>query len=488
MKCLMSILIFIASLNITIGQNDGEPPVVFYQVMDALYKSDYELADRLMDEQHLLGEEEYRSYLKVYRAFLTFVSHQDAIHYRLFDNCFEEFQEGANKKSSNQRLWMKANVYLQKSVVELSMDHAYTSYFYLYRFLKEYQKSRKAAPQLTENHKLEYIAAALIHGIPQQAHWLAGLTGLDDGLPSVDSLNFIDYYDQVKGIPGLQHEARLILLFSDLKFGTDYSDEVESDVLMAVPVNRFFAGMLAVKKKNHAILQRCLDDIPSSQLEAFPLLHYVKGVYDVQTGCKSSRLAFEAFLKDFPGDAYKADAHLKLAWHYLLCDDSTNAWRCITDVCALPAYPTAKDKQALSEASYFGEVDTVLLRARLLFDAGHYKPAVDLLLSNRANGVDKPSQIIEYHYRLGRIYEVLEQRAKALECYATVVQTSQNDQRYFGPYAALQAVNLLMQRGNYESAAYYLQQASELNNGEYKADIEREVKKMKHELEVKSSP
>jgi hypothetical protein len=66
-------------------------------------------------------------------------------------------------------------------------------------------------------------------------------------------------------------------------------------------------------------------------------------------------------------------------------------------------------------ASTRGEIPNILLlKARLLFDGGYYRKALNLLISNR-DKLESLSieQQTEYHYRLGRIYDGLDNKVNA---------------------------------------------------------------------------
>ena len=176
---------------------------------------------------------------------------------------------------------------------------------------------------------------------------------------------------------------------------------------------------------------------------------------------------------------FKADAYRYMSWYYLLRGESALYLNYQDSIKTLSAYPTSEDKQAKYETELSLQPDPLLLKSRLLFDSGMFQDAA-LVLENNSSLIAGNSQL-EYHYRLGRCYQYLKDTNKALFEYSIAIRLGSDNNRYFGPYAALYAAAICLDSNDLSQFNYFLNKASELNNGEYENSISMEIDRLKEE-------
>jgi len=83
---------------------------------------------------------------------------------------------------------------------------------------------------------------------------------------------------------------------------------------------------------------------------------------------------------------------------------------------------------------------------------------------------------LERLYRLGRVYEALNETEKALQYYKKVVDFAHNDKYYFGGRACLQLGNMYKRLKEFELADTYYKMTFRYNKHPYKDSFEQQAK------------
>ena len=136
-----------------------------------------------------------------------------------------------------------------------------------------------------------------------------------------------------------------------------------------------------------------------------------------------------------------------------------------------------EDKQAEHEARQGVPPNIVLLRARLLFDGGYYDMAINELLNNSVKiAVKSKRDLLEYTYRLGRIYHESGNLSKALENYRQTIIRGKTEPYYFAASAAYQMGLLYENKEAYAKAdsAYHL--CLTIKSPEYQTSLHQKAK------------
>ena len=209
----------------------------------------------------------------------------------------------------------------------------------------------------------------------------------------------------------------------------------------------------------------------------FFFLDYLEGIARLNKLDNSASIYFERFIDGFRGSNYIRSAYQKLGWLAILHGDSASYYRMMHKVLTKGTSMVDEDKQADYEASEGVVPNSILLRARLLFDGGYYNLAIKELLNNPVKlSVRSKRDLIEYTYRLGRIYHETGNFAKAIGNYKQTVLHGKTEPWYFAANAAYQMGLLYENNGAYSKAdsAYHL--CLSINTREYKASLHQKAK------------
>ncbi len=374
-----------------------------------------------------------------------------------------------------------SEIYLQKGIMEYVADKqrdAILSFFKAYRY---WQKSESEHPKLISNLKLTGIFNLLMSNMPQPYNRWAGWIGY--GGDSERGFAALNAYLEANGKKiAYKQDAIIHLAFSYLKF--DVSDKeiekliLDSQASQLTPLAQFALTRCAFKIRKPSLATPWFAD---STTQTFLPMLYLKGKYQVLSFDKKAEKTLLEYIKKNTSGQFVADAHRYLSWHYFLTDATDNYHQQQKIISKLKAYPTWEDKQANYENSLDNKLHKTLLQSRILFDAGKYKDAIDTLTVHQAS-IKGPAQNIELQYRLGRCYQMIDQKARAIFHYSEAIKMGDDDQRYFAPYAALFTAELYLEE-NPVTAKFYLDEAKRLNNGEHLTDITRRIDLLQQQFE-----
>jgi tetratricopeptide (TPR) repeat protein len=185
----------------------------------------------------------------------------------------------------------------------------------------------------------------------------------------------------------------------------------------------------------------------------FYYLEYLEGVTRLNRLDFSAATNFYNYLNEFKGHNYRGSAWQRLAWISLLKGDTADYTVRITQMRSAKIRQTDEDKQAVSETQQGRYPNAKLLRARLLYDGGYYLKALDELLNTPVNITVKSARdMVEYHYRLGRIYQALGSEENAIVHYQVAIGKGGGDPWYFATSASLQMGLMYEKRGEWKKA------------------------------------
>ncbi|MEI6682710.1 MAG: tetratricopeptide repeat protein [Bacteroidota bacterium] len=240
-----------------------------------------------------------------------------------------------------------------------------------------------------------------------------------------------------------------------------------------------FASASILMKTGHNDDALAQLQVRSSLTQRYPFfyLDFLEGLARLNKLDYSASGFFEKFTAGFRGQNYVRSACQKLAWIALLRGDTARYHQTMKMLQTKGAAIVDEDKQATAEAAGGIVPNTVLLRARLLFDGGYYSLALDELLNNSLKAsVKSKRDLIEYNYRLGRIYHETGNYPKALEYYGKVIQRGRSEPYYFAASAACQMGLLYENAGAWVKADSAYHVCLSINTPEYKASLSQKAK------------
>ncbi|MCU4177651.1 hypothetical protein [Carboxylicivirga sp. N1Y90] len=426
-----------------------------------------------------LQELEYdeAAYLKSYECFLAYLASEDR-------SVVDSFMIACKQLKGNDFLLVNAEI--QKAILLLLRGDEMSG---VYAFYRAHQRFKQLKPEHSpmeyspmEYKKLQGLFNVIWAQIPESYQFWSALLGLQGN--ETEGFQLLRaYLKDVRNQDAIYVEGLTLYHFLLLKFSEPSDSDVQL-ILDEVPRSEsplfYFVGSQVLMKayKGHKATD-LLAGLSDRQLNAFPLLYYIKGrlcVNQLHEGTVHNFKQFETFYR---GVSFKTDAQLRLTWYYHLNQQYSKRDSLIASVNTETKQLTALDRQAIREFETVKDAPAQLLKARLLFDYGDFEQALQILTDQQSGHLNLSYQI-EYNYRLARVQHELKAYGEALKLYSETISLAKQDKRYFGPYAAVKAAKIAyFQMADIDSAISYLRQAEELNNGEYQSAIKRQIRELR---------
>lgn len=207
----------------------------------------------------------------------------------------------------------------------------------------------------------------------------------------------------------------------------------------------------------------------------FPVLNYYLGTAKLNRLDNDAHLYLARYLKNYKGINYIKDAYLKIGYHYYIRGNNSKYHSFRSLVKTQGGLYDEKDKQALKEANE-GNPDIDLLKARLYFDGGYYSKALSQLSNLDQEKIAEKRNLIELHYRLGRIYDETGKDSNALAHYQKTINEGKSTAYYYAANAALNIGMIFEARNDKTKASAYYKQAIAMKDHEYENSIETKAK------------
>ncbi|TLX76094.1 hypothetical protein E9993_07740 [Labilibacter sediminis] len=412
-----------------------------------------------------------KAYLQHYHLFfLIMINEDDIIDYNKRFKPLSNQILNSSDTFSNKWAYL-AEIHIQNGILNYIKDNKWSALTAFSKAHSYWKKSESQHPALGQNLKLKGIFNLLIGNLPSPYAQWAGWFGFSgDTNLGFDAL---EEYLQQQNTDGFYLEAQLFLGYAYLKFsGREdiITDFIQASQNCSSPLIQSILIRCAFKIKSP---QLCTKWLSAETKSNYPPLQYLKGKYSTFIFNANTPQVFEHFFNIHKGNQFKADAHRYLSWHYLLSND-TNAYLKHQDALQrLNNYPTWEDKQAQKE-SIHGEIpNALLLKSRILFDKGDYQLSANILLQIEAQLNNSEQQKEELYYRLGRCYQLQGNTTLAEQNYLASIKNATFSKRYYGPYSAIYAAKICINNNQTDKAKTYLNKARQLNNGEYKSQIDK---------------
>ena len=208
----------------------------------------------------------------------------------------------------------------------------------------------------------------------------------------------------------------------------------------------------------------------------FPLFDYLTGLAKLNSLDSDAASYFKMFLAENKGENHIKSSYQKIAWCYLLKNDTLNYFHFIEKALKKGDNLLDIDKQALFEAQSHQVPNINLLRARLLFDGGYFQKASDEMNLISLNSFIKIEDQTEFLYRSGRIYDEWNKPDTALIFYSKAIEKGKDLPRFFAANAAFESGKIYEAKGDKEKAKYYYTLCMSFENHEYKNGIDQKAK------------
>jgi tetratricopeptide (TPR) repeat protein len=400
-----------------------------------------------------------------------------------------KFLEQADAGSPYYRFCL-AQVRLQWAFVRLKFGEYITAVTDIKRASDLLETNQELYPQFL----LNYSGLAIIHTIsglvPDQYKWLSNLLGFDGSVEqgTAEFMRITNYSGDDGVFKMFQPEILFYLTFITVNLRKDksealrvlnlYNQSADSIEYRKNPLMVFSMTSILLKNGFNDKAIALLSGHPNTP-DRFPIhyLDYMMGLAMLNRLDPEAGSYFSGFINSFHGLTYIKSAYQKLAWSYLLMGNMQKYHDCMNRIIDNGTEIVDEDRQALSEANKKEIPNITLLKARLLFDGGYYDKAIhELLDKSLKEFIMTKKDLVEYAYRMGRIYHEMANFPKAFEYYRQTISQGSGQPWYFAANAALQMGIIYENSGNKEEAEKYYRLCLSMHYDEYKNSLSQKAK------------
>ncbi|MBS1588773.1 MAG: hypothetical protein JST52_04085 [Bacteroidetes bacterium] len=422
------------------------------------------------------------TYLADYEDCLLLLMNGDKRDYQQRENHFDErleLLEKGTKHSPWHRL-CKAGLYFHWALVHIRFGEnlqAATTFRRSFLLLKE---NAKLFPDFPQNQIFLGTEEAVVGTVPDNYQWLASIFGMKgDVKKGVAKLNhFINTGNEHTP---LRTEAIIFQIY--LKF---YLLSQQEEVWNFVNSLRFSTNnnlLHSFVKANIALNFRKADVALQTLQNARQIADYNKyPILDFETGTAllhkldpEAATYFLRFLARFRGNFFVKDAYQKLSFLSYLQKNLSQAAYYRQQVLKQGSKLVDADKQAMRFAESNICPAPAILEARLLSDGGYYQVALQKLLDVDANKLSLVDRL-EYYFRLGRIYDELDNDSKSIQFYTTTIQYGRSRPEHFAARSALQMGMMYERKGKKNDALRCYNDCLSMRGHDFQANIDQQAK------------
>jgi tetratricopeptide (TPR) repeat protein len=381
-------------------------------------------------------------------------------------------------------------VHLQWAVIRLKFGDYTAAAIEIHKAHAYFLANEAAYPSFLINNIGMGVIHVMVSLVPDNYKWVGSLIGLngslEEGLSEIRQVAEYSGPDKITRI--YKPQAAFFLAFLVLNLQKNRRDALPMLELFKnqMPDHEQLKGPLLIYVKATILMKNGFNDealsvlherASMSQTFSFCYLDYLEGMARLDKLDFIATVYFERFIAGFRGRNYIRAAYQKLAWIELLRGDSVSYDQMIRQVLTHGSSVVDEDIQAGIEARNGITPNIILLRSRLLFDGGYYNLALNELLNNSVrSSVKSKRDLIEYTYRLGRIYHETGTFAKAIENYQQTVLRGKTEQYYYAASAAYQLGLLFENKGAYAKADSAYHVCLSIKSREYKTSLHQKAK------------
>jgi len=374
-------------------------------------------------------------------------------------------------------------VELHKALIAIKFGEMWSSAWDVKRAYQHIKENKKTFPTFAPNDLIYGGLQVVIGTIPKGYKWFANILGMKgsvtEGIRLVKNFeNSNDPWARLMNNESIFMYCYLLFYFENkkdeaLQFIKDKKPDLVNNHLLAYAATNLNKNNKHTEEAKNIILNR--NRSPE---------YLVTGIWDYEMGfaklhhleTQESIQYLEKFIANFKGKFYLKDVYQKLSWAYYLQGNTTAAQNARNNVLKKGSVDSDADKLALKEAKSGIWPNIILLKARLLNDGGYNKEALQLIANKTLDSFIKEEDKLEFAYRLGRVYDDLQQDQEAIKNYLTAIQFGEKSTEYYAARAALQIGNIYERQGNKTLAITYYKKCIEMDDHDYKNSLDQKAK------------
>ncbi len=387
-----------------------------------------------------------------------------------------------NDKNSPYYLFAQAEIYLQWGMLKSKFGDYTSAMMDLKKARSLLNDNNEKFKDFLPNQKSLALIEVIFGAIPSNLKGIAGFFGfkgnVSTGYKQLErfrtqlSKSKFGYYND---------EAVFLICFTDIDVLHNRNNYDRLSALLdtmrdSSMLKTYLHGYVAFKTGHNDAAINYFEKVPKSDSYInLPLTNYWLGNAKLCRMDSDANTYLTRFINETHGINYIKDSYQKLAYYYLLKNNTSKYNYYVAQTKAKGYATDEKDKQALKEANDT-RPDITLLKARFYFDGGYYSNALTQLKSVQANDLKNNRDRTEWYYRLGRTYDRMNNFDDALANYRNAINAGRKETYYFAANAALNSGLIYEQRKDYKKATEFYNMTLQMKNHEYQNSIDTQAK------------
>ncbi len=433
-------------------------------------------------------QDAYRYHLKDYRAFLKIFLNENR----------NDFDEALEKRGEYLDFWRElpesfpgkeffiGDSYLRWSMLRMKFDQKMRAGWELNKAYRNLSASVETHPDFYPAVADLGIMEVLIGTVPDRYQWVMNLLNFEGTITQGKQKIYKVLQVSLKNDQWSYLEKPTLFMLSFVEMNT--SDRVDDQLmnrLLAMdkagevkqePLIIFlYADLLQKEYQNERALEILNYYNPGKEEVRFHYLYYMKGLSQLYRLDQECLRSLDLFTGHFDGLHFLKSAYQKKAWFYFLHQDTVRYLNEMQHVLEEGAAMTGADKQALKEAEDGDVPHADLLRARLLFDGGYLKDALEVLKASSLP-LETLSERTEFDYRMGRILHMMGQHEEAIDYYLRAYAVGQELDDYFAANAMLMTGRIYLRLQDSEKAESAFGRCLDLSGFDYQYSIHQKAR------------
>ena len=469
--------------------------VAMRQVEDLLIELRLDAAQSLVDNfQNAAYQAFFQNNIHLYRALSSLDPHKSDLYRSHWDQEFSLVEDLPENDSL--REVMLADLSAKRAIVEFIQHNYFSSVKYVRAARKYLDISYSKYGRMVEQLKLEGLFEVMLGSLPEQYHWIAHPLGL-----SGDVTTGIRYLRLSASTCRLLNAESYLLLALVEKNILDkpaqtlhrLSNYQQRRPGKSILIDFFLASCHQRLKQNEESLEilGSRTDYPESAVSPFPFWDYLAGkAWYFKGDMSQARASFSRFLDSYTGSLFRTDATFRIGMSCLLSGHAANARPWFARIVAADAadqfdedeYAAAMSARFLAQAP--GPVLLQLFRARNAYDGGYFGKATSILEETRDRFALRPAELVEWHYRMGRILHDEQNLEGAARQYQQALRYDADEySSWLQAYSCFYLADISLESGNKMAAREWIDMALDMDDYYYQSGLENRCKSLLSALE-----
>lgn len=389
--------------------------------------------------------------------------------------------ENVDENSPYNRM-LRAEIKLNWALLKIKFGHEVKAGWNVIQAYKLLEENQKLYPKFLPTYKALGCLHILFGSVPENQQWILRFLGLQSNISL--GLNEIEKVTTDK-IWGLETRFCKAFIKTYVLKPNENSNAELRQLIDSQPDNMAFQflGTAASLKDNRAeqAFQYFKKWKNGGEYIKLPVYHLYEGEVNlVRANYQQAIVGYQNYLKEFLGKSFVKDAYFRIAVSYLFIGNEKMAKEMILKIGKTGNTITEIDKSAQKFYEDFVKEKEFphknILKARFQFDGGYYDKALDELNTISETKLGRLKEKTEYNYRLGRVYQKLNQPEKAIGYFVRTMALNAENEWYFGASSALQLGYIYQAKNQKNIAKSYFEKAISYKKHEFKNSTDNKAK------------